>query len=257
MVPAPPYPPRPVPAQPQGATRCQLGHPPGGRPAIRLRRPWLEGDDRGSDGLRPKNRCGRLLTAQRMRSPRRRVLHQPRARLAVLIARRRRRSIGEGTSVAPADRLSSWGAFISAMATAAGLVVSGVATWTAVEALNDQCEQSASQAREQTRRRAGRVSIWTENVYDASSTLHLMNRLPDPVARWGLLASAPEFSRGWNEFKRGPLPPPPVHVRHRRLIQVQALLPPCSHIVLDLPPVVKKLESSVEGASIKGGQRVW
>lgn len=178
----------------------------------------------------------------RIRSPRRPRLHRPRAHPAALLARHRSRTPGGKASKAAPDRLTSWGTFISAIAAAAGLIVSGVATWTAVAALNDQREQSVTEAEEQTRARAGRVSVWAEETWDSKATIHIMNRSADPVVRWGLdhrFLKAGEVTRQ-NTYPR-PHAPQPKELREWSLIVVETPLAPCSHYVFDAAKFTDRL----------------
>ncbi len=86
--------------------------------------------------------------------------------------------------------LTSWGTFISALAAAGGLVVGGVASWAAVEALRDQRADDAEDRARAVADHASHLTAWLDhpNLIDAKSrgAFHVMNRTPDPISEWGV-----------------------------------------------------------------------
>ncbi|MEV0527066.1 hypothetical protein AB0I66_26900 [Streptomyces sp. NPDC050439] len=120
------------------------------------------------------------------------------------------------------------------MAAAAGLLVSGVATWATVAALRDQRTQSVSEDNQALRSRAGRVSAWIETHKGEYKDLHLINRSPDPVVNWGLLykESANEVRINGYELER-------MDLRDTTPMTLLTALPPCSHSKIDMLRVAK------------------
>ncbi len=85
---------------------------------------------------------------------------------------------------------------MATLAAAAGLVVSGLATWTAVEALRDQRALMVQDDREKKRARAARFTAWRFEWDDRHLKLFVMNRSPHPVISWALVAGDPDDLQG-------------------------------------------------------------
>ncbi|MFI6523220.1 hypothetical protein [Streptomyces uncialis] len=75
--------------------------------------------------------------------------------------------------------LTSWGTFISAIAAALGLAVSGVASCAAWRALHDGREN-------EVRAQASLVTTWSESHRDGDHVVHVVNRSFDAVFLWAL-----------------------------------------------------------------------
>lgn len=104
-------------------------------------------------------------------------------------------------------RLASWGAVVSAMAAALGLLFSGTVAWFSVSAMRQQLEQNR-------RHQAGRVTFWYTytNTEDGGYGTVVVNRSLDPVTDLQLVFRASK--QGASILKResvalgfGTLPP--------------------------------------------------
>ncbi|MDX2813419.1 hypothetical protein PV410_12780 [Streptomyces sp. PA03-5A] len=74
------------------------------------------------------------------------------------------------------------GAVVTIVASLGGLVTTGIGAIWSARVSADQLEQSREQAQQRTRDQAGHVSYWVDHSSEGVSSLHLMNRSPDPVA---------------------------------------------------------------------------
>lgn len=113
-------------------------------------------------------------------------------------------------------KLVTWGAVITIVASAGGLLATGVGTIYSALVANDQLTQSEEQREDQQREQASRVSVWV-----ADSDVHVLNRSPDPVvyARVSFNALLPDFESR--------------HLRYLKFNVVLGDLPPCTDTVMD------------------------
>ncbi|GAA1141884.1 hypothetical protein GCM10009577_77530 [Streptomyces javensis] len=132
---------------------------------------------------------------------------------------------GGSSRRARGDWLNSWGTFISAIAAAIGLLVSGVATWAAVEALNEQRADARQEDELRAREQASQVSVWLED--DGSpfdGVVAVANYSVYPIERWGLyflIDSDPARDReSWNGSPTS--------------IGIGKSIPPCTRALIDL-----------------------
>jgi hypothetical protein len=71
----------------------------------------------------------------------------------------------------------------------ASLAFTGVATYYDAEVSKDQLDQSREDAKRETRSQAMRVTYWADTA-SKNSSVHVMNRSPDPVSRVSLAFTA-------------------------------------------------------------------
>ncbi|MFB7239357.1 hypothetical protein ACFCXK_31835 [Streptomyces sp. NPDC056269] len=83
--------------------------------------------------------------------------------------------------------LITTGAIITIVASVAGLLTTGVATFYSASVARAQLRQSQEAAEEKRREHAARVSYWVDVQTDGTPRLHLTNRSPDPIANATML----------------------------------------------------------------------
>ncbi len=128
--------------------------------------------------------------------------------------------------------LTTWGTFISAVAAAGGLVVSGIASWTAVATLQDQREESAESEAAAQSHQASRVSVWLD--YDhrhflpshGEQTAYILNRSPDPINSWEIMIDFPPKSGSG-------LPSTPPGLSSGMFVEPRQTIPPCTLVKFD------------------------
>lgn len=86
---------------------------------------------------------------------------------------------GEGHST---SRIVKVGVIATIVASVAGLITTGVATFYSARVADDQLKQSRQAAEEKKQAQAARVSYWVDIEPGGMSRLHLMNRSPDPIS---------------------------------------------------------------------------
>ncbi|MFJ2060517.1 hypothetical protein ACIOMM_31910 [Streptomyces sp. NPDC087908] len=79
------------------------------------------------------------------------------------------------------------GAVITILASVAGLLTTGVATFYSASIARAQLRQSQEAAEEKRREHAARVSYWVDVRADGTPRLHLTNRSPDPISNATML----------------------------------------------------------------------
>lgn len=122
------------------------------------------------------------------------------------------------------DWLSSWGTFISAIAAAIGLIVSGIATWAAVRSLNEQQADSKQEDQLRAREQASQVSTWLEDGDPFSGVVVIDNYSVYPIEKWGLYLRVDADS---NPSKSDFNVPP-------RAEGVTNVIPPCTRVLINL-----------------------
>lgn len=125
---------------------------------------------------------------------------------------------------------------MSAIAAAVGLVVSGVATWTAVEALKDQRGLMAEDDRDKERARAARFTAWRNGWDDRHVKIFVMNRSPDPVISWALVVGNYEdlYDTGTGGSSAEPTELPGDELIGFRITPIGTPLDPCTRYLVDL-----------------------
>ncbi|MFE7586425.1 hypothetical protein ACFU5Y_33215 [Streptomyces gardneri] len=83
--------------------------------------------------------------------------------------------------------LITTGAIITIVASVAGLLTTGVATFYSASVARAQLRQSQQAAEDKRREHAARVSYWVDVQTDGTKRLHLTNRSPDPIANATML----------------------------------------------------------------------
>jgi hypothetical protein len=135
--------------------------------------------------------------------------------------------------------LSSWGTFISALAAAVGLVISGIATWVAVKTLNEQQADSKQEDQLRAREQASQVSTWIEDGDSFSGVVVVANYSVYPIEKWGLylrVDADPDSSK--SDFNAP-----------ARAEGITNVIPPCSRVLVDLVKFRKDTAMALNGVA--------
>ncbi|WP_158761466.1 hypothetical protein [Streptomyces sp. NRRL S-146] len=109
-----------------------------------------------------------------------------------------------------------------------------MATWTAVEALQDQRALITEDNQDKERARAARVTAWRDEWDGKNPRLFVMNRSPDPIISWALVEGDYEdlssiAARGGSEAEL-----PGDDLVAFKIVPIDAPLDPCSRYLIDL-----------------------
>lgn len=192
-------------------------------------------------------RIERTSSEARRTADERARVRAPRVRLRR--SRLRNRAIqSRESSNALATWLSSWGTFLSAVAAAAGLIISGIATYAAVQTVEDQRATLEEEQAEELRSQASRVTAWQriaavrDTPLPEGGALHVRNRSPDAITGWGIVFDEGRPSR----VKPGSAWPPEETLSSDTAMYIlYTPLPPCSELIVDVEQLLDDPDSFV------------
>lgn len=152
----------------------------------------------------------------------------------------RRRSGGRAqpsrSRTAATEWLTSWGTFLSAIAAAGGLIVSGFASWAAVAELRDQREEKAAERQSDLANEASHILAWTDynprlpfQTPEADArprgNIFILNRSQSPIVEWGVV------------FKQLQQVGSSVTIENGRFFGVIQSIPPCTKLTIPVREV--------------------